>query len=113
MSETRGLVKCILGFVLAILVIVGAAFGFDVQVNVEDAEPAPPEVVETDEVETTTEEQDVLATDEVVETEQSPVESTPTEDEGTSADESVEAEVTEPTDDTQETVTENIEKGEN
>ena len=109
MSETRGLVKCVLGFLLAILVIVGGAFGLDVQVNVEDAEPAPPEVVETDEVETTTEEQDVSATDEVVETDQSPVESTPTEDEETSADESVE-EVTETTDDEQNTVTE---KGEN
>lgn len=109
MSETKGLVKCVLGFLLAILVIVGGAFGLDVQVNVEDADPAPPEVVETDEVETTTEEQDVSATDEVVETEQSPVESTPTEDEETSADESVE-EVTETTDDEQSTVTE---KGEN
>lgn len=110
MSEARGLVKCVLGFLLAILVIVGGAFGLDVQVNVEDAEPAPPEVVETDEVETTTEEHDVSATDEVVETEQSPVESTPTEDEEPSADELVDAEVTEPTDEEQNTVTE---KGEN
>lgn len=110
MSETKGLVKCVLGFLLSILVIVGGAFGLDVQVNVEDTEPAPPEVVETDEVETTTEEQEVSATDEVVETEQSTVESTPTEDEETSADESVEAEVTMPTDEQQNTVTE---KGEN
>lgn len=110
MSETRGLVKCVLGFLLAILVIVGGAFGLDVQVNVEDAEPTPPEVVETDEVETTTEENNVSATDEEVDTEQSPVESTPAEDEETSADESVDAEVTEPTDDEQNNVTE---KGEN
>ena len=109
MSETRGLVKCFLGFLLAILVIVGGAFGLDVQVNVEDAEPAPPEVVGTDEVEPTTEEQDVSATEEVVETEQSPVESTPTEDEEKSAEDSVE-EVTDQTDEEQNTVTE---KGEN
>ena len=110
MSETKGLVKCILGFLLSILVIVGGAFGLDVQVNVEDAETTPPEVVETDEVETTTEENNVSATDEVVDTEQSTVKSTQTEDVETSADESVEAEVTEPTDEPQNTVTE---KGEN
>ena len=110
MSETKGLVKCILGFLLSILVIVGGAFGLDVQVNVEDAEPTPPEVVETDEVETTTEENNVSATDEVVDTEQSIVDSTPTVDQEQSADESVEEEVTETTDEPQNTVTE---KGEN
>ena len=110
MSETKGLVKCILGFLLSILVIVGGAFGLDVQVNVEDAEPTPPEVVETDEVETTTEENNVSATDEVVDTEQSIVDSTPTVDQEQSADESVEEEVTEPTDEPKNTVTE---KGEN
>lgn len=110
MSETKGLVKCILGFLLSILVIVGGAFGLDVQVNVEDAETTPPEVVETDEVETTTEENNVSATDEVVDTEQSIVDSTPTVDQEQSADESVEEEVTETTDEPQNTVTE---KGEN
>ena len=110
MSETKGLVKCILGFLLSILVIVGGAFGLDVQVNVEDAEPTPPEVVETDEVETTTEENNVSATDEAVDTEQSIVDSTPTVDQEQSADESVEEEVTETTDEPQNTVTE---KGEN
>lgn len=104
MSETKGLVKCVLGFLLSILVIVGGAFGLDVQVNVEDAESAPPEVVET------TAEENVLTTEDVAETEQSTVESTPTEDVETSADKSVEAEVTEPTDEPQNTVTE---KGEN
>lgn len=110
MSETKGLVKCVLGFLLSILVIVGGAFGLDVQVNVEDAETAPTEVVETNDFEATTEEKDVLATEEVVETEQSTVESTPTEDEEPSADKSVETEVTESTDEPQNTVTE---KGEN
>lgn len=104
MSETKGLVKCILGFLLSILVIVGGAFGLDVQVNVEDAEAAPSEVVKT------TTEETVLTTQDVVEAEQSTVDSTPTEDEDTSADESVDAEVTEPTDEQQNTVTE---KGEN
>lgn len=110
MNEKKGLAKCVFGLLLAILVMVGAAFGLDVQVNVEDAETSPPEVVETDEVETTTEEKEVSTTDEVVETEQSTVESTPTEDEEPTVDESVENEVTEPTDETQDTVTE---KGEN
>lgn len=110
MSETRGIVRCIFGFLLAILVIAGGAFGLDVKVNIEDAEPATSEVVGTDEVETTTEETDVSATDEVVDTEQSTVDSTPTEDEEASADESVDEEVTEPTDEEQDTVTE---KGEN
>lgn len=97
MSETKGLVKCVLGFILSILVIVGGAFGFDVQVNVEDTGETLSEVVET-----ITEGEDVSQTDEVVETEeQSTVESAPTEDEEQSADESVEAEVTEPTDDHQ------------
>lgn len=110
MNETKGLVKCVLGFLLAILVIVGGAFGLNVQVDVEDAETPSSEVVETDEVEATDKEHDVSATEEVVETEQSSVESTPTEDEETSADKSVEAEVTEQTDEEQNTVTE---KGEN
>lgn len=105
MNEKKGLAKCILGLLLSILVMVGGAFGLDVQVNVEDAETSPPEVVET-----TAEEKEVTAPDEDVETEQSPVESTTTEDEEPPVDESVENEVTEPTDETQDTVTE---KGEN
>lgn len=109
MNETKGLVKCIFGFLLSILVIVGAAFGLNVQVNVEDAEQTAPDVVETNDVETTTEEQ-VSATDEVVDTEQSIVDSTPTVDQEQSADECVDAEVTESTDEQQTTVTE---KGEN
>lgn len=93
MNETKGLVKCVLGFLLSILVIVGASLGLDVQVKVQDAEVAPPEVVETaeDNVEEvdTTDDEEVLATEEVVETEQSTVEPTETEDEGTPVDESV------------------------
>ena len=119
MSETKGLVKCVLGFLLSILVIVGGAFGLDVQVKVEDAETTTPNVAETTFVETEIVEtdvvyeqtlEDVLATDEVVETEQSPVDSTGTEDEEPAVDESVGEEVTEPTDEQQNTVTE---KGEN
>lgn len=109
MSETKGLVKCIFGFLLSILVIVGAAFGLDVQVNVEDTEHTAPDVVEANEVETTTEEQ-VSATDEVVDTEQSIVDSTTTVDQEQIADEYVDSEVTESTDEQQTTVTE---KGEN
>lgn len=114
MSETKGLVKCILGFLLSILVIVGGAFGLDVQVNVEDAETNHAEGAETtffeNEVVEPATEEDILTTDEVVETEQSSVDSTTAEDEEPIVDESVENEVTEPTDETQNTVTE---KGEN
>lgn len=109
MSETKNLVKCALGFILAIIVMVGGAFGLDVKVNVDDTNSTNSEAVGN-----IAEEPPVEATDEVAENnQQSPVDSTPTEDEVPSVDESVEAEVTEPTDDTQETVTENIEKGEN
>ena len=93
MNETKGLVKCILGLVLSIVVMVGAAFGLDVKVNVQDAEVTTPEVVETTETNVeevdTTEDEEVLATEEVVETEQSTVEPTETEDEETPVDESV------------------------
>lgn len=93
MNETKGLVKCILGFLLSIIVIVGASFGLDVQVKVEDAGTSPPAVVETTETNVeevdTTEGENILATEEVVETEQSTVEPTETADEETTVDESV------------------------
>jgi cytoskeletal protein RodZ len=95
MDETKGLVKCVLGFLLSILVMVGGAFGLDVQVRVQDTETKPPDVVESVIYETTTEEN-----------KQSPAESTPTEDEEPSVEESVDTEVTEPTDEQQNTVTE-------
>jgi hypothetical protein len=117
MSETKGLVKCVLGFLLAILIIVGGIFGLDVKVDVEDTstdttvseeEVAPPvqdEITETEETPVdTAENQDVV--DEVVDTENSPADSTPTEDEQPVVDESGEAEVTQPTDDTEDVVTE-------
>lgn len=93
MNETKGLVKCILGFLLSIIVIVGAGFGLDVQVKVEDAGTSPPAVVETTETNVeevdTTEGENILATEEVVETEQSTVEPTETADEETTVEESV------------------------
>lgn len=114
MKDTKGLVKCILGFVLSIAMIVGASFGLDVKVNVQDTENTPTEVVETteanvEEVETTTEE-NVLeteqatqeVTEEVVETEQPTVEPTETVDQEPTVEEPVENEVTVPTDETQE-----------
>ena len=93
MNETKGLVKCVLGFLLSILMIVGASVGLDVQVRIQDAEATPHEVVETaetyvEEVENA-EGEEVLATEEVVETDQSPVEPTEAEDEEPTVDESV------------------------
>lgn len=100
MNETKGLVKCVLGFLLSVIMMVGAAFGLDVQVNVEDAQTTPPEVVETteapvDEVDTTTEEtvletQEVVETEEVIETEQPTVETTEAVAEETTVEETFE-----------------------
>jgi cytoskeletal protein RodZ len=106
MSETKRLAKCVLGFLLAILVMVGGAIGLDVDVAVqENTEPTQAEDLATDELGTEPEE-DVLTEEPTVETEQSTVDSTPTEDEETSVDDSVEEDVTEPTDENQDTVTE-------
>lgn len=115
MSENKGLVKCVLGFLLAILVIAGGIFGFDVKVEVEDLGTDETTLEEdvaldesTDKTENVadTEEAQVDTTDEVVDTEDSPADSTPTEDTDASVDESVEGEVTKPTDNTEDVVTE-------
>lgn len=107
MSETKRIVKCVLGFLLAIIIIVGGAVGLDVDVTVqEDAETTQAEVEETVLADPETEENVPIEDETEVGTEQSTVESTPTEDEVTSADESADTEVTEPTDETQNTVTE-------
>jgi hypothetical protein len=108
MSENKGLVKCVLGFLLAILVIAGGIFGLNVDV----------EVTENTENATTSEETfgpvykdvptevPVDTTDEVVDSDESPADSTPTEDEQPVVDESDGAEVTQPTDNTEDVVTE-------
>lgn len=108
MSETKGLVKCVLGFLLSILVIVGGIFGIDVKVNVEDTE-VEESVATVTTFEPVVDEND-SATDNVVESEQSPVESTPAEDQEESADESVNEPVTDIPDEPQKIVTE---EGEN
>lgn len=99
MSENKGLVRCVLGFLLAILVVVGGIFGLDVKVEVEDTTDvtAPPAV------------EDVVPNQDETpqpETQDSPAESTPTEDVQPSVDESEQGEVTPPADDTQTDVTE-------
>lgn len=117
MSENKGLVKCVLGFLLAILVIAGGMFGLDVKVEVEDTstdtpvleeevtQPTQDDVTETEETPVdTTENQDVV--EDVVDTENSPADSTPTEDVQPSVDESVSEDVADDTDDTQDVATE-------
>lgn len=117
MSETRKLVKCVFGLLLSIIVIVGGIYGFDYKVEVIDTNTPTTEgdatsteeedVSVTDDV--TDVEEDVVeedVTDEVVGTEQSPADSTQTEDDEPSVDESVEADVTEPTDEPENAVTE-------
>ena len=99
MSETKGLVKCVLGFLLSILVIVGGAFGLDVNVDVTDTQTPTSEVGEPPT------EENVEITDEVFETQESPADSTPTEEENSCVDESVEADVTTTTDETETNVT--------
>ena len=115
MSENKGLVKCVLGFLLALIVIVGGIFGLDIDVEVTDDtqntlvsdDNLLPIVPNSDKI---TEETPVDTTDNVVDTTESPAESTPTEDGNSVVDESAEAEVTEPTDETENIVTE---EGEN
>lgn len=108
MSETKGLVKCVLGFLLSIIVIVGGIFGIDVKVNVEDTE-IEESVATVTTFEPVAAEND-STTDDVVESDQSPAESTPAEDQEESADESVNEDVTDITDKPQNIVTE---EGEN
>lgn len=113
MSETKGLVKCVLGFLLSIIIIVGGIFGLDVKVDVEDTSTDTPVLEEevtppTQDDVANTEETPVDTTEnkEVVDAGNSPAESTPTEDKQPVVDESGEAEVTQPTDDTENVVTE-------
>jgi hypothetical protein len=113
MSENKGLVKCVLGFLLAILVIVGGMFGLDVKVEVEDTSTNTTVLEEevtpsTQDDVANTEETPVDTTEnkEVVDAENSPAESTPTEDEQPSVDESVSEDVADDTDDTQDVATE-------
>lgn len=91
MSETRGLVKSALGFLLAILVMVGSAFGLDIQVDMTDTQN------QTSDVGRPPTEENVEITDEVVETNQSPADSTPTEDSEPCVEDSVDEIVTEAT----------------
>ena len=111
MSENKGLVRCAIGFVLAIIIIVGAIFGLNVDVEVTETTENNPTSDETfapidKDSENVTDEVPVDTTDEVVDTEQSPADSTPTEEDVPSVDESDEAEVTQPTDNTEDVVTE-------
>ena len=111
MSEKKGLVKCAIGFVLTILVIVGAMFGLNVDVEVSENTENNPTLEEDfvgplkQEGHDYSDEANAETTD-VVETDESPADSTPTEDEQPSVDESGEADVTQPTDDTENVVTE-------
>lgn len=99
MSETRTLVKCVLGFLVAILVVAGGIFGFDIKVDVTDA-PAFEEDVAS------TEKAPVDTTVEVEDTENSPADSTPTEDNQPSVDESVQDDVATSTDNNETIATE-------
>lgn len=44
MNETRSMVKSVLGFLLAVVLIVGGIFGFNVKVEVDEDTPALEEV---------------------------------------------------------------------
>lgn len=91
MSETRGLVKCVLGLLLVVGIIAGGLMGFDVKVQVADTDNSV--------VETTDE-------DVVVDTENTPADATPTEDVEQSVDTSEQDEVATPTDEQENTATE-------
>ena len=122
MNENKNLVKCALGFLLAILVIVGGIFGLDVNVRVNDTstdaptmeEPVASDVPVDETVVESTENEDAVdtdkvvddTTDEVVDPEHPSGDSAPSEEEQPSVDEPVVDEVTDPTDENEETVTE-------
>ena len=47
MNDVRGFVKCALGFIITIVIIAGAVFGFDIDVKVEDTQNPTLEETET------------------------------------------------------------------
>lgn len=110
MNETRSIVKGALGFLLAILVIVGAVFGIDVKVDVEDqgaTEPAFEETATTEQTDgATSEKEKPSTTQQVVETQESPAKSTQARDENVRVDESVMTDVANQTDKPQNVATE-------
>lgn len=112
MSENKGLVKCAIGLVLTILVIVGAMFGLNVDVEVTDSAENTLALGDDfigpiqEEAEIDSEQEVADTSNEVVDENQSPADSTPTEDEQPVVDESDGAEVTQPTDETENVVTE-------
>jgi preprotein translocase subunit SecF len=111
MSETRSMVKSVLGFLLVIVVIIGGVFGFNVEVDIEDeknpsaetvvdestfigppeteAETSQMEDDEKDEVVKDTTTEDEKDTDSAV--------TTPVEKDETDVDNSADTEVAEPT----------------
>lgn len=124
-TEARKTAKTVLGFLLVVGLLIGAFFGLDVPYDVEDVVPNETTTAETtappaDETTAPTEDQkpaddenaDVeVPVEDVVDTEDSatqddvPQDSTPTEDNDENVDNSVDTEVTEPTED-ENTVTE-------
>lgn len=107
MSETKGIVRCVIGFFAIVAIIVGSIFGLDVKVDINDTETTEA-LVETEapmENEVKAEEP-TDATVPVVDENDTPAESTPTEDANESVDETVEENVANDTADTTEQATE-------
>ena len=106
MSETRSMVKSVLGFALAILVIVGGIFGLNVKVEVEDTAPISDEC--EDAVPYVEENADEQPTENV--NDNTPTDTSPVDGETTDEDNSADTEVAEPTEDeTPATEGENVE----
>lgn len=107
MSETKGIVRSVIGFLAVVAIIVGSIFGLDVKVDINDTE-TPDALVETE----TPSEDEVIAeeptdtTVPVVEENDTPADSTPTEDANESVDETVEENVANDAADTTEQATE-------
>lgn len=120
MKKQTGLAKAIVGLVLVICAIVGGFYGFGIDFDITDVttgntnieedfvplKPMPDEKNDSEDVDVETTDDTTDVVEDVVDTEQSPADSAPTEDETPSADESGEEEVTQPTDNTEEVVTE-------
>jgi hypothetical protein len=104
MKKNTGLVKCILGLVLVVGVIVGGMLGLDIDFNIEPIDTTVLEDTMLPEDDTTV---DTVVDETTVETPDTPADSTEAEDDVPTVDESVEQEVTEPTtDETENVVTE-------
>lgn len=103
MNETKAMVKTVLGFLLVVVILIGGMFGFDVKVDITD-QNAETTVAEDDVLLPTETQKDVEGKEQSTSQTSSDkipcetiADSTPVVEETTDVDNSVDTEVTEPT----------------